>query len=143
MSGFNSTKYEIKRGQALVITGPQGCGKTTLARKIAAHHGTFAEIDAHEFLTNFGLGNALANEPNTLIVDGMVDTVEILSKVKAALTSEMIICHRKYQESKSMNSPNFIICSGDENALHLSDHDRRFSVIRLGDHENKMGGQEA
>jgi ABC-type phosphonate transport system ATPase subunit len=58
-------EYELKHGQALVITGPHGCGKTTLARKIAARHGTFAEIEAHELSTRFGLGRALAEEPNT------------------------------------------------------------------------------
>lgn len=126
-------EYELKHGQAMVITGPQGCGKSTLARKIAAQHGTFAEIDAHELGTRFGLGYALDSEPDTLVVEGFPSTEETLAEIKAALTSSTVICHRKYKEPKAVKTPNFIFCSGDENALHLDAQDRRFFVVRLGD----------
>ena len=127
-------EYELKHGQALVITGPHGCGKTTLARKIAARHGTFAEIEAHELSTRFGLGRALAEEPNTLIVEGFPDNEETLAEVKAALTGNTILCNLKYQEPRIVKSPNFIFCSSDENALHLDAKDRRSFVVRLGAH---------
>lgn len=126
-------EYELPHGQAMVITGPQGCGKTTLARKIAAQRGTFAEIDAHKLSTPFCLVRALAEEPDTLIVEGFPDNEETLAEVKAAITNDTVICHQKYQEPKKVKAPNFIFCSSDENALHLAAQDRRFFIVRLGD----------
>lgn len=124
-------EYKLKHGQAMVITGPQGWGKTTLARKIAAQHGTFAEIGVHELETYFGLGNALASEPDTLVVEGFPTNAETIAKIKSALACSTVICHWKHQEPKAMKTPNFIFCSIDENPLHLDAQDRRFVIIKL------------
>ena len=48
-------EYAFKQGMALVIVGPQGCGKTTLARKIAEQHGTFVETNAYELESPLGM----------------------------------------------------------------------------------------
>lgn len=56
-----------------------------------------------------------------------------IAEIKAALTNDTIICHRKYQEPKKLKAPNFIFCAGDENALHLDAQDRGFFIVRLGD----------
>ena len=37
---------KLQPGRPLVLRGPAGCGKTTLAREIAAAHGRFFEVQA-------------------------------------------------------------------------------------------------
>lgn len=125
-------EYKLKRGQALVITGPQGREKNLLARQIAAHHGTFTEIDAHEIETPFGIGRALTTNPETLIVDGFPEKKETIDKIKAWITGGVIVCQRKYQESLPIDSPNIIFLSGDADSLQLTEQDKQFAVISLG-----------
>lgn len=125
-------EHQLTRGCALVLTGPQGCGKTILARKIAEAHGSWREIDAMKLDLPFDLGAALDGEPNTLIVEGFPEDDEGLRRVKSMLTSEMLLANRKYQSPKHVKAPHFIFCSGDVDALKLGQDDRRFRVVRVG-----------
>ncbi len=123
-------KYELKRGQALIITGPQSCGKSTLAREIAKAHGAFAEIDAERLQENFGLSEVMESDPKTLIVEGIPNMS--VAEIEALISSKSISVNRKYRMSKVVETPNFIFCSGDPNPIPLVDGSRRFLVISLG-----------
>lgn len=66
---MNATNIQLRAGVALLIVGPQGCGKTRLARKIAQQHGRFAEAPAMALTDKEYLRDALQSKPRTLIVD--------------------------------------------------------------------------
>ena len=124
-------KFELTKSQALVLTGPQGSGKTTLARDIAGRCGTFAEISVDDLIGHFGLGRALAAEPDTLIVEKMPRA--LLGKIKAFLGKDTIQCNQKYKAPRQVKRPNFILCINESDLPHWIASDPCFRVVRMGE----------
>ena len=109
---------ELKRGKILVISGPQGSGKTILARKIAENYGAFRELDAVSLNDTRELDHAIASGVATIIFDEAPCAKEIVARLKDIVTNPTVTVNRKYQEPVSVATPNFIICtSGDQHFL--------------------------
>jgi len=121
--------YQFRKGQALVLVGPPGCGKTRTALAIAEAHGPFAEMRAEDLTSPFVLGAVLAAEPATVVVEGMPQERQFHA-LKSLITSNVVPANRKGLKPKMVKTPNFIFCSGDLDVFSNAG-DRRFHVVEL------------
>lgn len=121
-------KYRLKRGTALVIAGPQGCGKKRLAQAIASEYGRHQHIEIGPDW-DFQLRAALTSSPSVLIVDGTPAHNELVD-IKCMVTNPRTVVRLPYSNhTQAYRSPLVIITSQDVNWLH--EGTRRFDLIDL------------
>jgi energy-coupling factor transporter ATP-binding protein EcfA2 len=121
----------LKQKKALVIVGPQGSGKSLLARKIAESLGTYAETCFSVLSSPFDLGVLLMGKPATLILEEFSHQRVIRNGLKNLITSDTMLMCRRGQMDTTVPTPNFIFCSGDP--LPMGVDDRRFHVVHMHD----------
>lgn len=124
---------QLTKGQALVLTGPQGCGKTRIAEEIACKAGAYQHVEAGQLANGRYLNNVLANEYNTLIVEGLPKRAETIFELVEMLACDTVAIKTPYKRMHQVKTPNFIFCSGDKDALKLIKGSRRFRVVTVGD----------
>lgn len=121
----------LTKGQALVLVGPQGCGKTIMSERIAKKHGSFIRIDSCELDHDHALAAAISSEPDTVIVEGLPSNETALVRVKSLITANEVAIRLPGQKPRTVKAPNFIFCSGAADPIPHIDH-RRFFVVRMG-----------
>jgi hypothetical protein len=133
MNTTNPVEYQLTKGQALVIAAPHGSGAITLARQIASRNGTYAEIDAWDLVSPFGLGKPLATEPDTLIVHDISAHDLASAKIRTMIANPMIVCNQKFQKPREVKTPNFIFCTCPIDPAHEILSDPRFRIMEIGE----------
>ncbi len=123
---MNPHTYQLKRGTALVLVGPQGSGKTVHAQRIAGNHGRFQTVQVGP---NFGyeLFCAINERVDVLIIDGAPSAAE-MARIKPIVTNPLTTIREPYRGAGGrFPSPLVIICSEDPPPKSA----RRLDVIPL------------
>jgi energy-coupling factor transporter ATP-binding protein EcfA2 len=121
---------KLAPGVATVIVGPQGCGKTELARELAEAYGPFAEIEVRELDDKFQ--HWMRRGLKTVVVEGFPTHKGTLDRLKTWITSPEMSVNRKGQSLVAMPTPNFVFTTGDADVLTRLAGARRFNVVDLG-----------
>lgn len=118
----------LKPGRALVITGPQGCGKTKLARQLAkAHGGYFDELDAISLSSGSLQKLTLELGTRVLIVDGLPSTLAAWQLTKQLITSAKVSYRPDYSpQLVDVAPPLLVFTTNDINAAHLATAESRY-----------------
>jgi energy-coupling factor transporter ATP-binding protein EcfA2 len=124
-------KHLFKGGRAIIIEGPQGSGKTTLANLIADACGTKTTVMASHM---FRQGHIVPCDfdADTVIVEEYVPAPADLGILKCLTGSPSITSYRKGANPVVVPTPNFILCTGSLDAIPAGFDERRFMVISLG-----------
>lgn len=120
--------YQLKRGRALVIVGPQGCGKTQFAEEIARRHGRFQHIEIGKSF-DWQLRDALSGQADVVIFEG-APPADRMADIKAIVTNSTILLRACFGKgSRQVPTPLVVICTHD--CYWFPQADRRFDVIHI------------
>ncbi|MES2685515.1 MAG: ATP-binding cassette domain-containing protein [Pseudomonadota bacterium] len=120
--------YQLKRGKALVIVGPQGCGKSILSQAIANRHGSMQTIRTGPDW-EFSLRDALNGKVQVLIVDGVPSQAEMADIKCMVIQPQILYFSVESKRPESYPSPLIIITAPDTDWMH--EGTRRFDVIDM------------
>lgn len=120
---------ELPQGTALILAGPQGCGKTILANKIAEQYGRVQECELRQLASSRDLNMLLLGRPDALIVEGLPSRPDMWADVKKLITGRKTPV-TSYGRVAVVTNPRLIFCTNEEvpDGLRAS---RYFQVVDM------------
>lgn len=117
---------KIEKGCALVLVGPQGCGKTRMAEELAEK--PFVTICSAELDDQF---QHWGENTRTVIVEGVPEYKSTCERLKKWISSDSMKLNRFRAGSVEMRTPNFIICAQSDTVPDDIAESRRFHIVHL------------
>lgn len=134
---FKTALSALPKGTALIITGPQGSGKTQLAEKLASKEGPYRLISGRVLNIATVIKDTLQDpEVKTLIIDERPKNDYSKAMLKQLITHSGNATLRINGSPAPVKVPKFIFITKDPQPLKCPD-DRRFHVIDLSTVETK------
>ena len=121
-------KWLKQQGKALLIKGPEGCGKTLLASQLAGDHCPVIPVDD---LTRNAKFQNWADENNGVVIVEGFPAHKDLGVAKLLIVSDKMLCNRLGKNPKKVDTPMFIFCTSDPDPLNMRAKSRRFHVIEM------------
>jgi SpoVK/Ycf46/Vps4 family AAA+-type ATPase len=128
-------KHLFKDHAAIIITGPQGCGKSILARTIAYSCGSNITVMQSTLLHRQFMFHDLHEDVNTVIVEDVTDELINSDMLQSLICNREIEVDRPNQKALTMPMPNFILIKKSGEAISMHKHDRRFLIIDMASTE--------
>lgn len=129
----------IQPGTALVISGPQGCGKSRLAQRIAKRMGPMVMVSFDTLLSDEALphvinGDTAVVEVIELPFGKIAADPSVLARVKQLITCDTWLYRPPFSaRSKRIPSPRLIFTTNETaEASVLCKFSRRLALLELG-----------
>jgi hypothetical protein len=120
---------ELHPYTATVIAARQYFKAQMLVRTLARANGPYTEIDLDEALDLFQPW--MHESIKTVVVYGFTDDQKWRHHLKSMISSPQMQVNRLMKPVMTMNTPNFIFCTGDVDALAMCEMERRFNVVKV------------
>ena len=131
-------KPYVKMNWAMVLTGAEGAGKSFFGEflKKALGEANVNEVSGNTIAGGAKTGfNSWAEGHLACVIEEVKwqgeSVFDVMNNLKAAITNPTISCHRKGKDPYlAPNYTNYLLLSNHDDALRLSEGDRRYCVIR-------------